>query len=131
MAQAAQTPALRKRILVVDDDADVLALIERILKTHADVVLATDGMQALEVLHRGPLPDLVITDVMMPRMDGLTLTRAMKADAKLSRIPIVMLTASAGPRDVIAGLNAGARHYVTKPFKAEDILEKVRKALHL
>lgn len=66
---------------------------------------------------------------MMPRMDGLTLAKQLKGDPRLGHVPVVMLTARTGPRDVIAGINAGARFYVTKPFKTDELLTKVRKAL--
>jgi DNA-binding response OmpR family regulator len=62
-------------------------------------------------------------------MDGLTLAKQLKLDPHLARVPVVMLTARTGPRDVIAGINAGARFYVTKPFKTEELILKVRKAL--
>jgi len=126
---AAPPQASRPRVLVVEDDADVLHMIATLLKPTYDVVLATDGMQALETLRRGPLPDLVVTDVMMPRMDGLELANAMKHEPRMARIPVLMLTAKTDPRAVISGINAGARHYLTKPFKPDDLLGKIRKTL--
>ncbi len=126
---AAPTKPARARVLVVEDDPDVLHMIATLLKASYDVVLATDGMQALDVLKRTPLPDLVVTDVMMPRMDGVALAAKMREDPKLQAIPLVMLTAKTDSRSVIAGINAGARHYVTKPFKPDELLGKIRKAL--
>jgi len=119
----------RARVLVVEDDPDVLHMIATMLKPSYDVVLATDGLGALDVLKRNPLPDLVVTDVMMPRMDGVTLAARMRADTRLAAIPLVMLTAKTDSGSVIAGINAGARHYVTKPFKPDELLGKIRKAL--
>src|SRR3990167_8814774 len=104
-------------------------MIATMLKSSCDVVLASDGVGALEVLQRNPLPDLVVTDVMMPRMDGVALAAKMRADPRLASIPLVMLTAKTDSGSVIAGINAGARHYVTKPFKANELLGKIRKAL--
>lgn len=123
------TKPARARVLVVEDDPDVLHMIATMLKSSYDVVLATDGIGALDVLKRNPLPDLVVTDVMMPRMDGVTLAATMRAEPRLASIPLVMLTAKTDSGSVIAGINAGARHYVTKPFKPDELLGKIRKAL--
>lgn len=98
------------------------------MRALGDVVTAVDGQDALEKA-RSRTPDVVVTDLMMPRMDGLTLAKQLKHDPHLARVPVVMLTARTGPRDVIAGINAGARFYVTKPFKTEELILKVRKAL--
>lgn len=121
----------RPRILVAEDDPDVLRMLNHVLGTIGDVVTATDGQQAWELAQTAPAPDLIVTDLMMPRMDGLALAKQLKANPSLARIPVVMLTARTGPRDVIAGINAGARFYLTKPFKTEDLLAKVQKALSL
>jgi CheY-like chemotaxis protein len=125
----AGTTAGRPRILVAEDDPDLLKMLEHVMRPLGDVVTAVDGLDALEKAKAGPPPDLIVTDVMMPRMDGLTLVKQLKNDPVLSRVPIVVLTARTGPRDVIAGINAGARFYVTKPFKTEELISKVRKAL--
>jgi len=118
----------RPRILVAEDDPDVLRMLEHVMKALGDVVTATDGQDALEKAKAGR-PDVIVTDVMMPRMDGFTLAKQLKATPGLDTVPVVMLTARTGPRDVIAGINAGARFYVTKPFKTEELVAKVRKAL--
>ena len=99
-----------------------------VLGAIGDVTVATDGLDALEKAKSSP-PDVIVTDLMMPRMDGLTLARQLKADPSLAKVPVVILTARTNPRDVIAGINAGARFYVTKPFKTEELVSKVRKAL--
>jgi DNA-binding response OmpR family regulator len=89
-------------------------------------------MEAYSSLQNEPrLPDLVVTDVMMPRLDGLQLVQRMKMNPALARIPVIMLTAKGGPRDVIMGINSGVRHYVTKPFKHDELIGKIKKALHL
>lgn len=123
------TPGGRPRILVAEDDPDLLKMLEHVMRSLGDVVLANDGQDALEKARTGRAPDVVVTDVMMPRMDGLTLARRLKQDPQLAHVPVVILTARTGPRDVIAGINAGARFYVTKPFKTEELIAKVRKAL--
>jgi len=118
----------RPRILVAEDDPDVLRMLEHVMKALGDVVTAFDGQDALEKAVAAR-PDVIVTDVMMPRMDGFTLAKQLKATPGLANVPVVMLTARTGPRDVIAGINAGARFYVTKPFKTEELVSKVRKAL--
>ncbi|HJL18714.1 MAG TPA: response regulator [Sandaracinaceae bacterium LLY-WYZ-13_1] len=118
----------RPKILVAEDDPDVLKMLEHVMRTLGDVVACKDGQEAWENA-QATTPDVIVTDIMMPRMDGLTLSRHLKSQPRLANVPVVMLTARTGPRDVIAGINAGARFYVTKPFKTEDLVAKVRKAL--
>ena len=129
----APTPAPNGRppILIVEDDDTLRRMLVRILSDLGNISEAREGGEALSLLARDPLPRIVVTDVMMPNVDGLELARRMKADPRTSRIPIVMLTAKQGSRDVIDGVNAGARVYVTKPFKVEDLLAKVKKAMGL
>jgi CheY-like chemotaxis protein len=117
------------KILVVEDDADLLHMIKTMLQTVGEITLARDGQEALDLLKNGFRPDVIVTDLMMPRMDGLTLAKTLKNDPNIGNIPLVMLTAKSGPMDMITGINAGARHYVTKPFKAADLIDKVKKAL--
>jgi CheY-like chemotaxis protein len=117
------------KILVVEDDADLLHMIKTMLQTIGEITLAKDGQEALDILRNGFRPDVIVTDLMMPRMDGLTLAKTLKGDPNIGTIPLVMLTAKSGPMDMITGINAGARHYVTKPFKAADLIDKVKKAL--
>ena len=98
------------------------------MRALGDVVTAFDGQDALEKA-QAMRPDVIVTDVMMPRMDGLTFAKQLKSNPSLATVPVVILTAKTGPRDVISGINAGARFYVTKPFKTDDLVAKVRKAL--
>jgi DNA-binding response OmpR family regulator len=121
----------RPRILVVEDDEDLLRMMHRMLSLVGDVAMAADGEIAMQLMEKGPPPQLVITDWMMPRKDGLTLVKEMKAQEKLKNIPVVILTAKSAPRDVISGINSGARHYLTKPFKPDDLISKVKKVLKL
>ena len=118
------------RILLVDDDRGLLIpLAEQLRLDGFEVTTARDGDEALRRLDTA-WPDLLIIDLMMPRMDGLTLAKTLKGDPNVGNIPLVMLTAKSGPMDMITGINAGARHYVTKPFKAADLIDKVKKALN-
>ena len=117
------------KILVVEDDADLLQMIKTMLQAVGEITLARDGQEALDLLKSGFRPNVIVTDLMMPRIDGLTLAKTLKGDPNIGNIPLVMLTAKSGPMDMITGINAGARHYVTKPFKAADLIDKVKKAL--
>lgn len=123
------TGLLLPKVLVVEDDADLLYMMKTMLQAVGEVTVAKDGQEAYDLLKSGYKPDVIVTDVMMPRMDGLTLAKTLKKDPDIGNIPLVMLTAKSGPLDMITGINAGARHYVTKPFKAADLIDKVKKAL--
>ncbi|MFK8002786.1 MAG: response regulator [Polyangiales bacterium] len=125
-------PQRRHRILVAEDDDAVRKMIGHLLGDIADVTIAKDGMEALIALRdMEKAPDLIVTDLMMPRLDGLGLLKQVRANETSKNIPIIILTAKAQPMDVITGINAGARHYLVKPFKREELLEKVRKVLRL
>ena len=129
MAIDPTTGHVKPKILVVEDDGDLLFMIKAMLMSVGDVTLAKDGREALDLLEQGFKPDVIVTDVMMPRVDGVTLAKTLKKYPELQAIPLVMLTAKSGPLDMVTGINAGARHYVTKPFKASELVDKVRKAL--
>lgn len=121
---------MAKRILVVEDDESVRQLLARQLQTEYEVHQAVDAQQALQVLKTmRPLPDLIICDVMMPGMTGVQFAKQLKGTAELKSVPIIFLTARTGALDVIEGINAGARHYITKPFNMKDLLDKVAKAM--
>jgi CheY-like chemotaxis protein len=122
-------PAARKLILVVDDDANIRTIVARALSAMYDIRQAANGLDAADELARPPLPDLVILDIMMPQADGLTFAAAAKANPKFRAVPILFLTARASPGDVVKGIQAGARGYLTKPFKIETLREKVAKVL--
>lgn len=124
------TGQVMPKILVVEDDQDLLQMIKTMLQSVGEITLARDGQEALDLLKKGGFrPDVIVTDLMMPRVDGLTLAKTLKGDPNVGNIPVVMLTAKSGPMDMITGINAGARHYVTKPFRAADLIDKVKKAL--
>jgi CheY-like chemotaxis protein len=118
-----------KIIMVVEDDAAIRDMLVRALGLNYCVYESADGQIALDNLTRMKPPDLVIMDVMMPRMDGWTLAAKLKADARLKNVPLIFLTGRDSPKDVVQGINAGARHYLTKPFKIQTLLEKVSKAI--
>lgn len=118
-----------KLILIVEDDEGVRTLVQRALSPLYETEAVDNGLAAIERLIEQPLPDLVICDVMIPGADGLAVVRAAKGDPRAKSIPFIFLTAKTTPRDVIQGIQAGARHYITKPFKLEDLLQKVQKIL--
>lgn len=117
------------RILVVEDDQDLRRMIKAMLASVGEVTTANDGMEAMTLLDGLLDPDVIVTDLMMPRMDGLQLVKEIRANPKIANIPVIVLTAKGTPMDVISGINAGARHYLTKPFKASELVDKVTKSL--
>lgn len=119
-----------KRVLVVDDDRVIQQLLEVNLELEGYEVVATaaDGREALEKIAELK-PDLVILDIMMPKMDGLEVCRRLKADPKLSKIPVILLSARAQDLDVRAGLEIGASAYLTKPFDPVELLDVVGRLL--
>lgn len=100
-------------------------LVARGLATEYAVYEAEDGQIALEMLPLLPPLVAIVCDIMMPRVDGITFAKKLKADSKLKATPILFLTAKTSPLEVIEGINAGARHYLTKPFKIKELIEKV------
>ena len=112
-------------LLVVDDDPAIRMMLVHALGKTYTIYEAHDGQQAREILDAIPAPDGIVCDVMMPRLDGVELAKILRKDKILQRVPILFLTAKGGAMDVVAGINAGARHYVTKPFKIADVLAKV------
>ena len=119
----------KKRILVVEDDVSVRTMLARALSTRYDVIEACDGSEAIRVLKSGPAPDVIITDVMMPNMNGYALSRLLKLDPALKSVPIIFLTGRTSAKDLVEGINAGARHYISKPFGIKDMLAKIGKIL--
>jgi diguanylate cyclase (GGDEF)-like protein len=116
-------------ILVVDDDADIARFVEVNLKLQGfDVVVAHDGEQALELINLRH-PDLAVVDLMMPRVDGMELTRRLRANPLTSSIPIIMLTARGLTVDKVLGLTAGADDYLVKPFDTLELVARVNSTL--
>ena len=121
--------ALPARVLVADDNADMREYLARLLRTAGyQVITVTDGQAALDAVRAGA-PDLVISDVMMPRLDGLGLMAALRADARTAAVPVLLLSARAGQEASIEGLRAGADDYLVKPFSAVELLARVRSNL--
>jgi class 3 adenylate cyclase/CheY-like chemotaxis protein len=116
-------------ILAVDDVPDNLEILQLRLESQGyQVLTAADGVEALQQM-RELDPDLVLLDVMMPRLDGIEVVRAMRADPVLSTTPVILVTAKSDTRDVIEGLDAGADEYLTKPYEHAALLARVRSML--
>ena len=118
----------RPLLLIVDDNADVRAYLRRHLDSLGTVVEASDGAEGLDTV-REAHPDLVLANVVMPKLDGLSLTRRVRADDDLDRMPILLLTARATAADAVAGLEAGADDYVRKPFSMDELRARLEQLL--
>jgi two-component system response regulator RpaA len=116
-------------ILIIEDDDIVARTIERSLRSEKyKITIASSGVEGLKITRRR-LPDLVILDIVMPGMDGYTVCREMRADPLTADVPILFLTAKIKGDDKIAGFNAGADDYLTKPFNVDELILRVRAIL--
>jgi anti-anti-sigma factor len=118
------------RVLVADDNADMRGYLLRLLGPHYDVRAVPDGRQALDAALADP-PDLVVSDVMMPGLDGMGLLAALRVEPRTARVPVVLLSARAGEEAAVEGLAAGADDYLVKPFSAQELLARVGAHLEL
>ena len=116
------------RILLVDDNADMRAYVERLLSSNYDVVVASNGLQAFNMALTNP-PDLVLSDIMMPELDGFGLLKELRANPVTKSVPVVFLSARAGEEASAEGREAGADDYIVKPFTARELLARVRGTL--
>jgi signal transduction histidine kinase len=112
-------------VLVADDNADMRDYLVRLLRPHWRVEAAADGAAALASARRAR-PDLIVTDVMMPKVDGFGLLQAIRSDRKLADVPVIMLSARAGEEARVEGLHAGADDYLIKPFSARELVARIR-----
>jgi len=118
-----------KRILIVDDEPAIVLLLESRLKANGyQVSSAADGMTALEKAKKEK-PDLLVLDLMLPKMDGYKVCAILKKDIRYAQIPIVMFTARAQEEDRLMGEEVGANAYITKPFDPQVLLGKIRELL--
>jgi DNA-binding response OmpR family regulator len=119
------------RVLVVDDDPVILKLLEVNFDMEGfEVLVARDGDEGI-ALARSERPDVVVSDIMMPRRSGLELVIDLKSDPDTAAIPILLLSAKAQSADVQAGMDAGADDYVTKPFEPLDLVDRVNRLVEL
>lgn len=114
------------RILIADDNNDMRAYLKTLLEPHAQVTVCADGEAAWDCLQTTPV-DLLLSDVMMPRLDGFALIARIRADQALRQLPVMLLSARAGEEAKIEGLQAGADDYLVKPFAANELLARVRR----
>ncbi|MEE8395794.1 MAG: fused response regulator/phosphatase [bacterium] len=122
----------RSSLLVVDDDPDILRIVKFFLsKQQYEVFDAADGAEALEVLESHPEIELILSDVMMPRVNGLDLLKAVRANAKFAEIPVILISAEGETSQKVAGLNLGADDFITKPFNFDELMARVRNHLRL
>ncbi len=122
--------AKRRRVLLVEDNSDMRDYLRRLLAVHHDVTVAGDGEDAWSSV-RAEAPDIVLTDVMLPRLDGFGLLQRLRADAKLRTIPVIVLSARAGEDAHVEGLERGADDYLVKPFSARELIARVNTHLDL
>ncbi len=127
---ATSTSQARPHIVLADDNADMRQYLQRLLAERFEVAPVADGERALEIA-RSERPDLIITDVMMPRLDGFGLLRALRDDPRTATIPVIMLSARAGEEARVEGLGAGADDYLIKPFSARELMARVTGTLNL
>jgi len=118
-------------ILIVDDDPSGLDILQaRLTAQRYDLIGATDGEMALAIV-QDRKPDLILLDVMMPKINGIEVCKRIKSDANLPFIPVIMVTARAESRDIVAGLDAGADEYLTKPFSHSALVARVKSMLRI
>lgn len=118
-----------KRILIVDDTEDVVKLLKMYLEHHRyEVITAIDGPEGLEKA-KTEKPDLIVLDLMLPRMNGYKVCGLLKRDARYAKIPIILFTAKAQEKDIKLGEEVGADAYITKPFEPEVLLSKIEELI--
>ncbi|MCA9404935.1 MAG: response regulator [Candidatus Omnitrophica bacterium] len=118
-----------KKILIVDDEPDIILVVKgRLTAAGYDVVTAEDGQDGLNKAKKES-PDLIILDVMMPKMDGYKVCGLLKADNRYNKIPVLMLTARVEENDLQTSKDVGADGYINKPFNHEEVLAKVKELL--
>lgn len=131
MSSELQTENRKPMVMVVDDTPQNLMLMTELLGSLYRVIVANSGERALKLLGMPQLPDLILLDIMMPGMDGYELLSRVKTDSRLSRIPVIFLTAKAEVEDEALGLQLGAVDYITKPISPPIVLARVRTHLML
>lgn len=128
-----RTPAspLRATVLIVDDDTGNLGILGELLQPHHDVLAAPSGERALQILAGAPKPDLVLLDVLMPRMDGYAVFARLREDPATRDIPVIFVTGLDSTEDEEKGLALGAVDYIAKPYRSSIVLARVRTQLEL
>jgi signal transduction histidine kinase len=122
--------AVRPRVIVADDNADMRQYLSRLLSEQYEVETVADGQAALQAAHKNP-PDLIVSDVMMPILDGFELLKVLRGEEETRTIPVVLLSARAGEESRVEGIEAGADDYLIKPFSARELLARVSGRLEI
>ena len=119
----------RYRILLVDDEPSIVKMVGKRLEVEGfEVLIATDGQEGLDKA-RAERPDLIVLDLMLPKLNGYEVCTMLKQDTRYQGIPVVLFTAKAQEKDEKLGMECGANAYVRKPFRAQELLEKIRSLL--
>ena len=119
------------KVLVIEDDEHIWKLIEfRLKKENHELIWASDGLKALELLETIK-PDLIISDIMIPYIDGIQILKKIKTNEELKDIPVIMLTSKAQESDVVKGLELGAQDYMAKPFSPSELVLRVNNILRI
>jgi two-component system alkaline phosphatase synthesis response regulator PhoP len=122
---------MNKKILIVDDEPNIVISLEFLMRREGfEILVARDGEEALQSI-RAQRPDLVLLDIMMPRINGFEVCRQVRADPALSGTRIVMLSAKGRPAQIAEGLALGADGYITKPFSTRNLVAQVKSLLGL
>lgn len=114
-----------RSVMVIDDDPAIRDLLTAGLSPYFRLWVASDNLEAWNLLQSIPAPSVLVVDVMTPLLDGFAFARRVKQHPSLKSVPIIFLTAKAGALDLVEGINSGAKHYLTKPFKLSSLLEKL------
>lgn len=126
------TGEVQQALLVVDDDPDILRIVKFFLaKQNYQVFAAQDGLEALSILEQHPEIELILSDVMMPKMNGLDLLKHIRNDPQYTDLPIILISAEGETSQKVAGLNLGADDFITKPFNFDELMARVRNHLRL
>ncbi len=128
--ETATFPTTKPQILLIEDNPDVVAYVASFLDKDYQVKVGKDGQEGIEMALKN-IPDLIISDVMMPYKDGFEVCNTLKNDERTSHIPIIMLTAKADIQSKLEGLERGADAYLPKPFHKEELLLRIKKLLEL
>jgi len=120
---------MKKKILIVDDKPELRQLLSSYLKNNFDVIVTSDGVDAFQHLQDGNIPDLIISDIQMPRMDGFELISQLKTSGFFSKIPVIILSSLEESSERVRFLKAGANDFIVKPFNPEELELRIEKQI--
>lgn len=126
-----KTDTLMQTILIIDDEATNINVLNELLQPHYHVLFARDGKTGMKIVQSQALPDLILLDIIMPDLDGFQVTKMLKSDETTSKIPIIFITAKDDEEDQAMGFDMGAVDYITKPFSPVVVKARVKAHLEL